>query len=111
MSIKLAINVILLTTLLTSSLATAAEQTLNSKFAQHVSRFDSENTSTAGQLIEFAQQFHIPMGIEWVERAGDSSAKPVHAQNTTAQAVLEQIVKQRQGMGISGSDGVVHIFD
>jgi len=97
--------------LLLPSLPTAAEQSLHSKLAQHVSRFDSENSSTAGQLIEFAQQFQIPMGIGWVERAGESSAKPVHARNTTAQAVLEQIVKQRQGMGFSGSDGMVHIFD
>ncbi len=89
MLMKIAINIILLITLLFPSLSTAAVQSFHSKLAQHVSRFDSENSSTAGQLIEFAQQFHIPMGIEWVERAGKSSAKPVHAQNTTAQAVLE----------------------
>jgi hypothetical protein len=108
---KSAINVILLITLLLSSLPTAAEQSFHSKLAQHVSGFDSVNSSTVGQLIEFAKQFRIPMGIEWVERAGESSAKPVHARNITAQAVLEQIVKQRQGMGFSGSDGVVNVFD
>jgi hypothetical protein len=101
----------LLINLLLPSLSTAAVQSFHSKLAQPVSRFDSENSSTADQLIEFAQQFHIPMGIEWVEMAVESSAKPVHARNSTARAVLEQIVKQRQGMGFSGSDGVVHVFD
>ena len=103
--------ILLLINLLLPTLPTAAEQGLHSKLAQHVSRFNSENSSTAGQLIEFGQQFHIPMGIEWVESAGKSSAKPVHARNTTARTVLEQIVKQRQELGFSGSDGVVHVFD
>src|SRR6266481_1388356 len=111
MSIRLAINVILLITCLPSSLANAAEQTLHSKLAQHVSGFDSENSSTEGQLIELAQQFHIPMGIELVERVGESSAKPIQARNTSAKAVLEQIVKQKQGTGFSVSDGMVHVFD
>jgi hypothetical protein len=111
MLLTIAINTILLITLLLPSLPTAAEQSLDSKLARHVSGFDSEKTSVAGQLIEFAQQFDIPMGIEWVERAGESSAKPVHARNKTARAVLEQIIKQRQGMGFSASDGVVHVFD
>src|SRR5882724_11557162 len=104
MLIKMAINILTLITLLPPILLTAAEQSLNTKLAQHVSGFDSENSSTAGQLIDFAQQFHIPMGIELVEGAGESSTKPVHARNTTARTVLEQIVKQRQGMSISVND-------
>jgi len=111
MSIKRAINVILLTTLLPSSLPAKAEQDSHSELAQHISRFDSENSSTAGQLIDFAQQLHIPMGIELVEGTRSQGAQPVHAQNTTARSVLEQIVKQRQGTGFSVSDGVVHVFD
>ncbi len=97
-------------TLFILPLSTATAQGLQSKLAQRVSAFDSESSTTVGQLIDFAQRFQIPMGIEWLEKAEEGVAPPIHARNTTAQHILQQIVQQKSGNGFALRDGVVHVF-
>lgn len=85
-------------------------QTVESKLAQKVEAFDSEKLSTVEQLVELAQRFQIPMGIEWLDVADERIIRPVHARETTVQNVLRQILQQQSDYDFKLSDGVVHIF-
>jgi len=85
-------------------------QRLQSKLNQRVKAFDSESPSTVGQLIDFAQRFGIPLGIEWLDDSRESVAPPIHVRNTTAKRILQQIVQENAGNGFILSGGVVHVF-
>jgi hypothetical protein len=85
-------------------------QDLQSKLAQRVNALDSDNPSTVDQLVDFAQLFQIPIGIEWVDDLNERVAAPVHVRNTTAQRILQQIVQEKAGTTFTLSGGVVHVF-
>jgi len=85
-------------------------QGLQSELARRVKAFDSESSSTIGQLVDFAQRFQIPMGIELASESEESVAPPIHARNTTAQRIIQQIVHERPGTGFTLSGGVLHVF-
>ena len=104
------VEVLLLVTLFILPSSSVTAQGLQSKLAQKVKAFDSESSSTVRQLIDFAQRFQIPMGIEWVDKSEESVAPPVHARNTTAQHILQQIVQAKHGNGFTLTGGVVHVF-
>ena len=85
-------------------------QDLQSKLTQRVKAFDSYKSSTVDQLVDFAQRFKIPMGIEWVDKSKERAAAPVHARNTTAQRILQHIVQEEPGTTFTLSGGVVHVL-
>jgi hypothetical protein len=85
-------------------------QRLQSKLDQRVKAFDSESASTVDQLIEFAQRFEIPLGIEWMDNSNAKAAPPIHARNSTAKRILEQIVHENSGNDFILTAGVVHVY-
>src|ERR1700730_9648245 len=87
---------------LTSS---ARGQTLEEKLVVRVDAFDSESKSTPAQLIEVAQRFNIPMGIEWADEARDD-APSVHVQDTTVGDLLSRILAGQPGSEFRLDDGV-----
>jgi hypothetical protein len=89
--------------------AFTAGQALEEKLAVRVERFDSESKSVPLQLIEVAQSFNIPMGIEWADDS-QPAAVAVHLRDTTVRQVLEQILTQQPGYEFRLEDGVVHVF-
>src|SRR5260370_26789083 len=92
---------LLFLTLIMLPLSSVTGQGLQSKLAQRVKAFDSESSSTVGQLIDFAQHFQIPMGIEWLDNSDEGVAPPIHARNTTAQRILQQRVQYKRGSGFT----------
>lgn len=92
------------------SWSSARAQSIESKLAQKVKTYDSESPSTLGQLIDFARNFQVPMGIEWVDKSEERAAAPVHARNTTTQRILQQIVREKPGTTFTLSGGIVHVF-
>ncbi len=108
----LKISVTLLVFLMSSLLPSCPvpAQGLQSKLIQKVNAFDSDSLSTVGQLIDFAQHFQIPMGIEWIDNSNERAPESVHARNTTAQRILQQIVQEKPGTTFRLSGGVVHVF-
>src|SRR5713101_6497739 len=104
------VRLLVLVTLIILPLCSIGGQELQSKLAQRVKAFDSESPSTVGQLIDFARRFEIPMGIEWVEKAGEKPASSIHARNTTPQRILQHIVHKDPGNGFIVNSGVVHVF-
>jgi hypothetical protein len=104
--VKLSIAVLILCGL--ASLACG--QTLEEKLALSVDAFDSESKSIPVRLIEVAQRFNIPMGIEWSDDSQAKALPPVHTRNTTVGNLLGQILEQQPGYEFRLDDGVVHIF-
>ena len=90
--------------------AIPSRQGIQSKLTQRVAAFDSESSSTAEQLISFARQFQIPMGIELVETEKQPKAPAIHARNTSASQILEQILEASPNGRFSVTDGLVHVF-
>lgn len=85
-------------------------QTLEEKLAFRVDAFNSEAGSIPTQLIEVAQRFNIPMGIEWPDDSQKRAASPVHVQDTTVRNLLSQILSGQPGYQFQLDDGVVHVF-
>jgi hypothetical protein len=89
----------------------AEGQSVEAKLKQPVGSFASQSTSTIEQLVELAQRFSVPMGIEWVDEPNLHDALPVDLRGTTVQDALQQILQRHSGYGFACSDGVVHIFN
>lgn len=87
-----------------------AGQDLENKLSQRVVAFDSESTTTVGHLVEFAQRFSIPMGIEWFVSPVEESVSPVHLRNTTALDILQFIINQQSNYSFEFNNGLVHVF-
>jgi hypothetical protein len=85
-------------------------QTLESKLALQVDNFDSETKSIPLQLIEAAQRFNIPMGIEWSDSSRADAPSPQPIRHTTVGRLLSQILAQQPGYELRLEDGVVHVF-
>lgn len=90
--------------------STVFGQTLESKLAQQVELFNSEKTSPLEQLIEVAQKFQIPIGIECEKSFQEKTDAPIHLKHTTLQEVFRVILSQHPGYEFKLNDGVVHIF-
>jgi hypothetical protein len=91
--------------------ALADGQSLEAKLKQPVDSFDSQSDSTCGQLIDLAQGFLLPMGIEWVDEPSVRTARSIHVRNATVEDALHQILTQQTGYTFGLSDGVVHVFN
>jgi hypothetical protein len=85
-------------------------QTLEAKLALKVDTFNSETKPIPLQLIEVAQRFNIPMGIEWSDSSQAKSPSPLHITDTTVASLLSQILEQQPGYQLRLDDGVVHVF-
>jgi hypothetical protein len=83
-------------------------QTIASKLEQ-TGEFDSKSTTLRGQLVDFAQRYGIPMGIELGE-GSDKSIRPIHIESDTAAEVLRRIVRQGPGYDFDLGDGVVNVY-
>jgi hypothetical protein len=102
---------LLIGTIIVGGLASlAAGQTVEEKLALRAETFNSEAKSVPLQLIEVAQRFNIPMGIEWADDAQDNASGPVHIRDATVRSLLGQILARQPGYEFRLEDGVVHVF-
>lgn len=85
-------------------------QTLDFKLTQKVEAFDSESSSTIQQLVDLAQKFQIPIGVEWLHTQNEKPARPIHVRNALVRDVLRKILRQQPGYQFMVRDGIVHIF-
>jgi hypothetical protein len=104
------IRLLVLIIMITCASPLVIGQTLEAKLTQNVTAFDSESSSTIDQLIAFARQFQIPMGIEWLQTTKEKPARPIHVNNASAQYVLHAILQQQPGYQYTKSDGIIHVF-
>lgn len=63
------------------------------------------------QLVEVARRFKIPMGIEWVEKAGTGTRyKTMASVKRSVRELIEEIVSLSPGHQIEVEDGLVRIY-
>lgn len=85
-------------------------ESLEEKLAA-VTEYVPKASAPVDQLIEVAQRFKIPMGIEWVEKAGAATReKPIASEKRSLRALLEEIVKVSLGYRIEVDDGLLRIY-
>src|SRR5262245_62409223 len=81
--------------------SSAFPQSLESKLAQPLATYKSNEKSSLQQLVELGQQYGIPMGIEWIDDAEPAKVKslaaPIDLQNTSPAEVIDSILAQNKG--------------
>jgi hypothetical protein len=71
--------------------------------------FNTQSTTLSGQLVDLAQTYGIPMGLELVA-GNDKPLKPLHIKNEKALGVLGKILQAQPGYEFDLSDGVVSVY-
>jgi hypothetical protein len=84
-------------------------QRTDQRLNQTIPAYDSDKTSTLEQLIEVAQQFQIPMGIEWADAPNETNVKPIHFHNISVKEIISRIANEKSGYRSIVSDGVVQV--
>jgi hypothetical protein len=97
---------LLLLLLVISKLASA--QDLEAKLSQKADYVPSASSSRE-QLIEVAQHYGIPLGLEWINRADANSNSPLTAQPTVRE-MISSILRRTQGYEVKVKKGVVNVF-
>ena len=89
---------------------TAAAQDLETKLAQRAD-FVPTATSVREQLIQVAQHYKIPMGIEWVIKPEEKEVKLVPGGAPTVLSLLNLILQATPDYSLTVRRGVVHVSD
>ncbi len=88
----------------------AGAQSLEEKLAS-VTDYVPKETTPLDQLIEVASRFKIPMGIEWVERAGKTiSGKTLPLEKRSVKVLIEEIASASPEHSVRLEDGIVRIY-
>jgi hypothetical protein len=69
----------------------------------------SENDFPAA-LVRVAQDFDVPMGIEWIKLPSDPKEVKLAWRNATVREILESIVHSRPGYDLEEGDKIVHVL-
>jgi len=84
-------------------------RTLKQKLGQE-SQFKPKAEVGLDQLIEVAQTFEIPMGIEWTEPTTCKVAPATPSTTQTVRQLLNDMVRRCPGYRLAIEHGVVHIY-
>lgn len=99
----------LLSIVLLGTSSTIFGQSLDQKLKQDCATYDSDKRTTLEQLIELAQRFKLPMGIEWVDRPGETTAKPIHLRDVSVKDVTSYILNQQAGYRFVVEDALIQV--
>lgn len=84
-------------------------QSLEDKLSQKAA-FIPRSKSALEQLIEIAQHYELPMGIEWFDRPREEKAAvTLPSDSVTVRDLIQTILLQSQGHQLSVENGIVHI--
>lgn len=87
-----------------------AAQDLEAKLAQRAD-FVPAAGSVREQLIQVAQHYKIPMGIEWAAKPEEKQVKLVAGEAPTVRALLDAILRATPDYSITIREGVVNVSD
>lgn len=68
-------------------------------------------TNAREQLVQVAQHYKIPMGIEWVLETNEKQTKPVPGNNSTVMTLLNSILQSAPNYSMTVRNGVVNVSD
>ena len=88
----------------------AAGQSLESKLSQKTD-FVPSAASTKELLIQVAQHYEIPMGIEWVNLTNGPAPHSPLAKQPTVRDLIRSILRDAPGYKLEIKEGVINIFD
>jgi hypothetical protein len=98
----------------TKKMRTAAQesltptQILESKLDQKVA-FVPQTKSALEQLVEIAQHYQIPMGIEWDNRPDFKTGALALGRDATVRELINAVLLQAPNQQMNVEDGIVHI--
>src|ERR1700752_900257 len=99
-------RILLLALILFLTPAVAITQGLESKLAQKPD-YIPVATSPREQLIEVAQHYKIPMGIEWINKADEKREPSALTAQPTVMSMLQSILERVPGYTAEIKDGIV----
>ena len=83
-------------------------QSLDSRLLQKAT-FVPKSALILDQLIEVAQHYQIPMGIEWVDQPVVKVFASPTSRPTTVRSLIATILRPYRGYRMKAADGMVHI--
>ena len=87
-----------------------AAQDLEAKLAQRAD-FTPAAASVREQLVQVAQHYRIPMGIEWLLQPEDEHVNPIAGEAATVMALLNSILESTPNYSMTVRNGVVNVSD
>jgi len=82
---------------------------LDQKLASSVHGYALSADSFAEGLLQVADRFQIPMGIEWISCPSTRSRLAVGRTDATVREILQKVVETQPGYEMRISNGVVHV--
>ena len=87
----------------------AGQNGLEAKLDQSVD-FTPVRGTVREQLVQVAQHYKIPMGIEWVLQSEQKKVKPVAGQSLTVMVLLNSILQAAPEYSLNVTNGVVSVI-
>jgi hypothetical protein len=87
----------------------ATAQSLEEKLRQ-TTDYVPHATGTVAQLVEVAQKFKLPAGIEWIEREASEVPAPAPPHKRAVREVLEEILRGAPDYRVQTDGGLVRIY-
>ena len=81
----------------------------SSPLERRASDFDSKGVGLTETLLKFSHQQHLPMAIEYVDRASMDQPIDVRLQNKTVRQALDSILLNGNGYGWRLQNGIIEI--
>ena len=85
-------------------------QSLETKLNRDLASYDSNRATTLEQLLELAQRFQLPMGIEWVDTPNEKPARPIQERNIKLRDVISRILSAQDGYKFVVANGLVQVM-
>lgn len=90
--------------------SSARANELDSKLSATVRSYHLDADNLPHALIRVAQEFRIPMGIQWVNTPAARTKLALSWGDVTVREILETIAKTQPGYEVAVSNGVVQVF-
>lgn len=84
--------------------------TLQEKLSRVAVTYDVSENSFPTALVKVAQDFRLPMGIEWVKLPRDPQKVRLAWKKATVREILQSIVRTRPGYELKVDGGIVHVL-
>jgi hypothetical protein len=90
--------------------ASQRSPTLQEKLARVVGTYALSENNFPTALAKVAQDFAVPLGIEWVKLPSDPKEVKLAWRKATVREILQSIVRTRPGYELKVDDGIVHVL-
>lgn len=87
-----------------------SDRDLDLRLDTRVQTYDLSAGSFAAGLVRVASDFHVPMGIAWIDTDSAKTKLTLHWRDTTLRQIIATIAKSQPGYEVHVSNGVVHVY-